>query len=170
MPDVAALAGLVLGFGIGLHFARLLAAVVRDSVGSQQMLAAYKEVFGYCLGAIVGSAAFGYLKSGEAGTLYVLGYGLGSTVAFFWPLLPPKYTLENIRIVVAMSDALKDSTPDQEQRSLLILNTLVPPKAIQKSEKLSELELADELEKAADSVAAHAPAEPPPRPPSGAEQ
>jgi hypothetical protein len=161
MPHVVELAGVVLGFGVGLHFARLLAAVIRDSSGAQQMLAAYKEIFGYCLGGIVGSAAFGYVKSAEAGTYYVLGYGLGSVVAYFWPLLPSRYTLESVHTVVVMSDAFEESTPDQEARSLLILNTLVSPKAIQRSEKITETQLADRLEKATDSVASHASADDP---------
>lgn len=152
MSFLALAAPIVVGVALGLHFSRLLAALVRDLGGSEAVVKLYREIFVFCLTGVVGTGVCGYLVGQDPALCYVLGYGLGSCVGYFFPCLPPKLTRESVRTVVLMSEALKESVPDTENRILLILNTLERPKSIQRSEGWSSKELAERIEKASDEA------------------
>ncbi len=149
-------AALVLGISLGLHFSRLLAAIIRDLGGSEASVKHYREIFIFCLTGVIGTSAFAYIAGKEPAFGYLLGYGVGNCFGFFFPCLPTPLTRSTVRTVLALNESIRDDVPDEDNRVLLILNTLEPPKIIQRNEGWTAAEFASRLENAADA-ASHKP-------------
>jgi hypothetical protein len=138
----------VLGIALGLHFGRLLTAIIAHWESTKIASNVSMSVVAFLFGGGGGAALFEYI-AGDSGPFYVAGIAIGMIYAFFAP--PPwRYTFESVALVLKMNDELQQHVPDVQQRALLILAALVPPKQIQRDAKLSEAQLADDLERATD--------------------
>jgi hypothetical protein len=140
----------VLGLALGLYFGRLLTAVIVHWESTKTVSRVSVALVTFLLGGAGGTALFEGVLEAPTGVLYMGGLAVGMIVAFFRPRLPAQYTIETVLQVVRMSEALRDEVPDVEERALLILAPLVPPKQIQRDSKMNEGQLARDLEAAAD--------------------
>lgn len=150
MDYLGYLAACIVGLGLGLHFGRLLTAIIAYWESTGAAAKAYISVIGFALGSGGGVVIF-RLFSGSHVTFYLIGLGLGIVTAFVWPRIPARYTLENITLITRMSEALRVNVPKIRERALLILAALTPPKSISREERISKKELAEKLEEAADA-------------------
>ena len=143
------------GLALGLHFGRLFAAIIAHWESVAVTAKAMKGVVLFLLGGAggVGGTVLFSLIIDKGGAFYLCGLGVGLVITFIAPGLPPRYTRKSIKSVVQMSDALQEKVSDVDERALLILTTLVPPKAIQREGKRDEGQLARELEEATDRIA-----------------
>ena len=145
------LASPLIGLGLGLHYGRLLTAFIAYWQSTRTAEKAFKSVVLFLLGGGGGAGIFA-IFSGSHAALYLIGLALGMIFTFFWPRMPPRYTYKGILTIIEMSEAMRDSVPDAGKRARLILAPLAPPKAVERDEKISEKELARELEEAADAL------------------
>lgn len=145
-------AATALGLALGLHFGRLLTAVVAHWESTKIASKVSMAVITFLLGGGGGAAIFEYISAAKSGPFYGGGLAVGMIASFFSPRLPGRYTLESVLHVVKMSDALRDAVPDVKERALLILTPLAPPGQIQREAKLNEAQLAHALERAIDLV------------------
>ena len=145
------LASPLIGLALGLHCGRLFTAFIAywESTGTAER--AFKSVVLFLLGGGGTAGIFG-LFSGSHAALYLIGLAFGMIFTFFWPRMPPQHTYGGTLTIIQMSELLQASVPDAGKRARLILATLAPPKAIEHDERISEKELAKELEDAADAL------------------
>lgn len=144
--------GIVFGLPLGLYFGRLLTAII----AYWESAAAAVKWSTSIIGTVLGGAAFVLFSSHNADVFYVLGLGFGMLYSYFRPNMPPRYTLESVTHIVRMSEALRDNVPDLEQRVVLILTPLAPPKSIEREARMSEEELAGKLDQATDAFSSGA--------------
>ena len=145
------LAGPLVGLSLGLHCGRLFTAFIAywESTGTAER--AFKSMVLFLLGGGGGAGIFG-LFSGSHAALYLIGLATGVVFTFFWPRMPPRYTYKGVLRIIEMSEAMRDSVPNVDKRARLILTPLAPTKAVERDEKISEKELAEKLEEAADAL------------------
>ena len=143
------------GLALGLHFGRTFAAIhaywESASVATKSMTALMAMLFGGG-GAIGGTAVFSYLVV-NGGAPYALGLGVGLTASFFWPCLPSPVTIEKVRQIITLNDALREKLPDTGKRALLIASLFEPPKVLQRASKIDPQQYLSELEQATDMIA-----------------
>ena len=149
LPLAAAIA---LGLSLALHFSRYLAAVVRDYGGSAAALNRYRSAFVFCLTGVIGTSAFGFLAGPEPAYGYILGFGIGATLGYLFPLLPPCLSNRVVKQVLQMNAGIPERVTNTDHRALLILSAISPPKEIQRTEGWSPKELASRLDDATDDA------------------
>lgn len=149
-------AAFFIGIGLGLCFGMLLRSVIANwesaETASKIFMSVMLALFGG--GAFGATALFARLVEANNAAFYLLGLGLGLTlsiVGLFFPARP--FTLMSVKAIIQMSDSLHDKVPDVDDRSSLIASQFMPLKQIEREAKISEQELAQRLERAADSMA-----------------
>jgi hypothetical protein len=146
-------AGFGIGFALGLYFGRLLTAVLADRERVTTAVNLTKSISVFVLGGGAGAIIFERLSGGkDVAPFYVLGLAFALIGTFFWPKLPPRYTLRNVEEILWLGDALRDEVPDVRKRALLVLTRVVPPEVLQRSEGMSTTEYASQLEGATDAA------------------
>ncbi len=152
MEVIAYAAAIVVGLALGLFLGRVLNAVV---INWESTAAAAKwslTVIAFVLGGGAGAVIFQAFSETQQANFYLLGLGVGMLAAYRFAKAPRRYSLETFTHVVKMSEALRDSVPDVEERALLILTPFTPPKAIERDTGMKPSELADKLERATDTL------------------
>lgn len=149
-------AAFAIGTGLGLCFGMLLRAVIANwenaATASKIFMAVMLALFGG--GAFGATALFARLMAADNAAFYLLGLGIGLTlgiVGLFFPARP--LTLKVMKGAIEMSDALRETVPNVDDRASLIASQFMPPKQIEREAKIGEQELAQRLERAADAVA-----------------
>ena len=148
-------AGFGIGLAMGVYFGRILTAIIANWESAAVAVKWSTSIMGMLLGG-GGVTAFVVFSSHNADVFYLLGLGPGMLYSYFRPHMPPRYTLESVTHIVRMSEALRDNVPDVEQRVVLILAPLAPPKSIEREARMSEEELAGKLDQATDAFSSGA--------------
>jgi len=143
-------AGFGLGLSFGLYFGRLLTAIIAHWESTAAAAKWYTSIIGTLLSGGAGTA-FWLFSGHNADVFYLLGLALGMIHSYFWPHMPPRYTLESVTHIVTMSEMLRDKVPDIEKRVLLILTPFKSPKSIEREASINETEFAGKLEQAIDA-------------------
>ena len=142
--------GGVFGSAIGLYLGYLLTAIIVHWESTATTTKAYRSMIMFVLGGM-GGAAISWLFCGASAVFYVLGLAVGMIFAFFYcQRFPSPFTFNSVKLIIQMSEAMRDSIPDVDQRTILIIAPLAPAKAIEHKEKISEKEWTQKLEEATD--------------------
>lgn len=148
---LSCIAGLSLGLVFGIHFGRVLNAIILNWENSQVTVRVSSEAMVFLLGGSGGGFLFHWLSGQYAPMIYLIACSLGIFVGYLWPVRP-KHTLGTFVHIVRMSDALRDQVPNIRKRALLILTPFAKPKDIEQGDKISEESLAREMEDAIDAI------------------
>jgi hypothetical protein len=143
------LCALVLGLALGLYGGCLFHTVLMYWENAMVTVKAFRSAFSIVLPVGGGSLAW-WLNGKISISFYILGLGLGLVVTYVWPRRASRYSLEDVKCIVRMSDDLR-KVRDIKKRALLILASIFPPKRIRWQEGISQEELAKKLEEATDA-------------------
>lgn len=153
MDCLGYIAGVAVGFVLGLYFGRLLTTVIIFWESTITAAKAYKSLITFVLGigGVGGGTVMLKLFSGHHAVLYLLGLALGMVITFFWHRIPSLCKPDNIKLIVNLNEAMRNNVPDVEQRTNLIILAVTPPRYVEREEKISEATLAKRLEEATDA-------------------
>jgi hypothetical protein len=148
---LSCIAGLSMGLVFGIHFGRVLNAIILNWENSHVTVRVSSESIVFLVGGGGGGVLFHWLSGQYAPMIYLIACSLGIFIGYIWPVRP-KYTLGTFIHVVRMSEALRNKVPDIRKRARLILMPFVKPKVVEQGEKISEKDLAKEMEEALDTL------------------
>lgn len=149
MECLGCIAACLFGLSLGLYFGRLLTAIITYWESARTAEKAYRSIIAFLVGGS-GGAAIWRLFSASHVIFYLIGLASGMVITYFWPRIPRSYTLGTVTQIIKMNEAMRDHVPEIKKRALLILASLVPPRCIEREEKINERDLAKQLEEAID--------------------
>jgi hypothetical protein len=153
MQWVGYAAAVILGVSLGMHFGRLLVAIIVHWQSAAQAVRGSMKVAAFLMTGGGGAAGVVlFLFAHENVVFYAGGLGLGMIYAYFHHGLTMCSRLMRSRKVTEMQWVIPKKPSDPEQQALLALLPITPPKAVQWEERMSEQELEKKIGDAIDAL------------------